>query len=161
MAGIDKTKLERYRKGELKFTQIFDLNPAQMAAVIATGHNFFTEGRLEEARKIFEGLAIIDSKYPYIHTMLGAIYQKMKQHDKALLRYTLALKLHPNDINALTNRGEIYLLLGKFLEAAGDLKRVLDLDPQNKNPVANRARLLSLLAAEALQKVRQERFTGK
>ena len=161
MAGIDKTKLERYRKGELKFTQIFELSAGQMAAVLACGHNFFSEGRLEEARRIFEGLAVLDPNHPYLHTMLGAIHQRMEQYEKAVVRYTVALKLYPNDIHALTNRGEIYLMLGKFLEAAGDLKKVLDLDLREKNPLANRARMLSVLAADALQKVRRERSTGK
>jgi tetratricopeptide (TPR) repeat protein len=157
MAGIDKTKLEQYRKGELKFTQIFELNGARMAAVLACGHNFFSEGRLEEARRIFEGLAVIDPKFSYIHTMLGAIYQKLEKHDVAILRYSLALKLAPNDITALTNRAEIYLTTGKILEAAEDLEKVLAIDPTQKSAVSKRARMLSALAAEALQKVQRER----
>jgi Flp pilus assembly protein TadD len=161
MASIDKVRLERYRKGELRFMQIFGLSATQMAAVLACGHNFFSEGRLEEAKRIFEGLAVIDPKYPYIHTMLGAIHQRMEQYDRAVVRYTLALKLYPNDVHALTNRGELYLMLGRFLEAAADLKKVLALDFQKTNPVANRARLLSVLATEALQKVQRERSVAK
>jgi tetratricopeptide (TPR) repeat protein len=157
MAGIDKTKLEQYRKGELKFTQIFELNGARMAAVLACGHNFFSEGRLEDARKIFEGLAVIDPMFPYIHTMLGAIYQKLEKYDVAVLRYSMALELDPNDIHALTNRAEIYLMMGKFLEAAEDLKKVLGIDSTQKSPASKRARMLSALAAEALQKVQRER----
>ena len=157
MAGIDKTKLEQYKKGDLKFTQIFELNGARMAAVLTCGYNFFSEGRLDEARKIFEGLAVIDPAFPYIHTMLGAIYQKLEKYDLAILRYSMALKLYPNDINALTNRAEIYLMVGKFPEAAEDLKKVLDVDSTQKSTVSNRARMLSALAAEALQKVQRER----
>ncbi|MCI0415217.1 tetratricopeptide repeat protein [bacterium] len=160
MAGIDKQKLERYRKGKLKFMQIFGLSGAQMASVLECGHNFFSEGRLEEARKIFEGLAVLDPNHPYIHTMLGAVYQRMEQYDTALIRYTLALKLYPHDIYALTNRAEIYLMLGKFPEAAADLKQVLELDSQKKNPAASRARMLSVMAAESLHKVRQQRSTS-
>jgi tetratricopeptide (TPR) repeat protein len=157
MAGIDKTKLEQYRKGELKFTQIFELNGTRMAAVLAAGHNFFSEGRLEEARKIFEGLAVIDPAFPYIQTMLGAIYQKSEKYDLAIARYSMALKLHPNDIHALTNRAETYLMVGKFPEAAEDLKRVLNIDSTQTNPVSKRARMLSALAADALLKVQRER----
>jgi Flp pilus assembly protein TadD len=156
MAEIDKSKLDRYRKGELKFLQVFNITKWQMASVIACGHNFFSEGKLEDAQKIFEGLAVLDPNHPYIQTMLGAIYQRMKQYDRAILRYTLALKLFPNDVCALTNRGEIYLMLGRFKEAADDLKKALQLDSQQKNPPTNRARLLSIVAAESLQKVRQK-----
>jgi len=71
------------------------------------------------------------------------------------------LPLYPHDIYALTNRAEIYLLLGKFQEAASDLKHVLELDSQKKNPAASRAQMLSVLAAESLQKVKQQRSTSK
>ena len=100
---------------------------------------------------------MIDPAFPYIHTMLGAIYQKLEKYDLAILRYSMALKLYPNDINALTNRAEIYLMVGKFPEAAEDLKKVLDVDSTQKSTVSNRARMLSALAAEALQKVQRER----
>ena len=49
--------------------------------------------------------------------MLGAIHQRMRQFDIALLRYDPALQIHPEDLYALTNRAEIYLLMGKFSEA--------------------------------------------
>ena len=156
MAEIDKSKLERYRKGELKFMQVFSITKWQLASVIACGHNFFSEGKLQEAQKIFEGLAVLDPNHPYIQTMLGAIYQRMEEYDRAIVRYTLALKLYPNDVCALTNRGEIYLMLGRFTEAADDLKKVLQLDSQNKNPAALRARLLSIVAAESLHSLRQK-----
>jgi len=136
--------------------QVFDITKWQLASVIACGYNFFSEGRLEEAKKIFEGLAVLDPNHPYVQTMLGAIYQRMKQYDRAIVRYTFALKLHPNDVCALTNRGEIYLMLGRFTEAADDLKRALQLDSQKKTPAAYRARLLSIVAAESLQSLRQK-----
>ena len=157
MAGIDKVSLERFKKGELKFTQLFQISASQIAAILVSGHNFFTKGRLAEARQIFEGLSVVDPNQPYVQTMLGAIYQQMEQYDRAICHYTAALKLNPGDINALTNRAEIYLKVGQFSEAASDLKKSIELDPDKKHPAAIRARLLSLMAAETLHKIKQGR----
>ena len=157
MPGIDKAKLERYRKGELKFMQIFNLNATQMASVMVCAHNFFREGRLEEAKKIFEGLEVMEPNHPYIHTMLGAIFQRMESYDRAITHYNHALKLHPQDIYALTNRAEIHLKLGKFTEAATDLKKAIELDGGKKNSAARRARLLSIIATESLQQIKQQK----
>jgi len=151
MPGIDKVKLDKFRKGELKFVQIFNVDAKQIASLLLAGHNFFVQGRFEEASAIFEGLAVLDPKNPYVHHILGAIYQQTQQYDKAILRYTLALELFSNDVNALTNRGEIYLNLGKFQDAAHDLKRAAELDPEKKHPSANRARLLTSVVAERLR----------
>ncbi len=60
--------------------------------------------------------------------------------------------MNPVDIHALTNRGEIALKLGRLQEAASDFKAAMDLDPARKHPAANRARLLVLLALDAVQK---------
>ena len=156
MPGVDKTKLEKFRRGEGRFVQIFNIDAKQVASLIVVGHNFFAQGKLQEAKDIFEGLAVLDPNNPYLHSMLGAICQQMQQYDVAILRYSRALELFPQDINALTNRGEIYLNLGKFQDAAKDLKTAIDLDPRKKHPSANRARLLAAMATESLKVAKEK-----
>jgi Flp pilus assembly protein TadD len=156
MPGVNKQKLEQFGKGELRFTQIFNFDPDQIASLLICGHNFFSEGRLEEAKRIFEGLAVLDPNNPYINNILGAIYQGLEQYDIAVLRFTRALELFPQDIVSLTNRAEIYLNQGKFLEASEDLRKAIALDPERKNPSANRARLLAALTTESLEEVKQK-----
>jgi Flp pilus assembly protein TadD len=151
MPGIDKSKLEKFRKGQLKFVQIFNIGSKQIASLFFTGYKYFSEGKLEEAKKIYEGLALLDPDNPYVHSLLGAINQQMQQFENALKHYTKALQIFPQDINSLTNRGEIYLNLGNFKEAGNDLNKAIKLDPNKKHPSANRARLLSITATEALK----------
>ena len=156
MANIDQAKLEKFGKGELKLAQLFDVDSSQVAALLMTGHNLYQQGHLEEAKKIFEGLAVLDGKNPYVHGILGAIYQKQEKYDVAIARYTLALSVFPKDPNSLTNRGEIYLKLGKFNEAASDFKKAIDLDPERKHPASNRARILVSLTADALKLAKEK-----
>ncbi|HSE42988.1 MAG TPA: type III secretion protein [Acidobacteriota bacterium] len=150
MPGIDKAKLDKYRSGEIKFVQIFNINAQQVASLLIVGHNFYSQGRLNEAQAIFEGLAVLDATNPYLHNILGAIFQRKKEYNKALLRYTLAIELLPDDIDAFANRGEVYLAIGKFLEASNDFKKAIELDADGREPSANRARMLATLAAERL-----------
>ena len=159
MANVDKEKVDKFNKGEIKLAQLFDVDANQVAALLLTGHNLFQQGKLDEAKRIFEGLAVLDGKNPYVHGILGAIYQKQEKYDVAIARYTLALSIFPKDPNSLTNRGEIYLKLGKFKEAAADFKKSIDLDPEKKNPASNRARILVTLTADAL-KLAKEKGVG-
>lgn len=151
MPGIDKSKLEKFRNGELKFVQIFNIGPKQIASLFCTGYKYFSEGKLQEAQKIYEGLALIDPNNPYVYSVLAGIYQQKQQFDIAVRLYSKALEIFPEDINSLTNRGEIYLNLGNFIEAGKDLNQAIKLDPDKKHPSANRARLLLLTATEALK----------
>ena len=128
-----------------------NVNPKQIAALMTAGFRWYEQGRLRDAKKIFEGLAVLDESNCYAHGVLGSIYQKEKNYDAAIERYNLAIALFPHDPNIFTNRGEIFLKLGKLEEAAGDLKKAIDLDPTRKHPASNRARLLVKAMQDALQ----------
>ena len=152
----DQEKVEKFKKGQLRLAQVFDIDAGQIAALLKMGHALFTQGRLEDAQNIFEGLAILDGRNPYVNGILGAIYQKQEKYDAAIARYSMALRLFPQEVNSLTNRGEIYLKLGKLQEAAIDFKAAIDLDPQMKHPSANRARMLVALTQQALSTAKEK-----
>jgi Flp pilus assembly protein TadD len=153
---VNKEKLEKFKRGELKLGQVFDFDAKQLAALIMTGHTLFSEGRLEEARQVFLGLAILDGRNPYVHGILGAIHQKQERFDAALAEYSMALELYPQDLYSRVNRGEIHLRLGNFREAAADFKIAIDSDPDKKHPAANRARLMVALTQEALKLAKEK-----
>ncbi len=132
--------------------QVLGIHAKHVAAILKTGHALFEHNKLEDAKNIFEGMSVLDGSNPYIHGMLGAIYQKQEKYELALEHYNAALRVNPDDIHALTNRGEIALKLGRLQEAASDFKAAMDLDPARKHPAANRARLLALLALDTAQK---------
>ena len=45
---------------------------------------------------------------------------------------------------------------GKLVEAAEDFRRVLELDPQQKDPLTARARVLAMAAFEAIKEAKAE-----
>lgn len=127
------------------------ITDAQKASLMLFGYSFFEQGRLEEARDIFEGLLMLDPKNPYAHALLGAVHHQQTRFADALICYTRALEFYPQDIQTLANRGEANLNLGKFSEAAADFTAAIQLDEDKKHPAANRARFLVTLTLEALK----------
>jgi tetratricopeptide (TPR) repeat protein len=115
------------------------------------GFRLYEEGDYVEARLIFEDLAQQDPLEAYYRTALGAIYLAEDELDAALEAFDEALKLNPKDSAALVNRGEVHLRLGNIMEAAQDFARAVDLDPENKDPLTMRARLLAAAAIETIE----------
>src|SRR5437016_2759039 len=107
MAEISLEKIEQFKRGELNLGQLLDIDIDQVAALILTGQNMIQQGRIEDAKTIFEGLAAFDGKNPYVFGVLGSIYQKEENFDLALAHYSKTLELFPNDIYSRANRGEI------------------------------------------------------
>ena len=128
-----------------------NLTPEQMASLLLVGHNYFQSGKYNAARNIFEGIQVMDPLNPYPSAILGSMFQQEGKCEEAIASFTTSLQIYPEDIHTLTNRGECYLNLGKFPEAAEDLKKAITLDPDQKNPAANRARLLAALTLEGLK----------
>lgn len=128
------------------------VGPAQLALALTTGYQLFEQGRLDDARDLFEGLSLLDPENAYIHGILGTICQKQGDDDVALLYYAVALDLFPDNIDILVNRGELLLKRGMFEDAAQDLRAAIALDPESKDPAANRARLLVTMTVEELNR---------
>lgn len=155
MAGAIEKQPEEVRNDELPLTEVFKIDSTDLAALHIIGHTLYEQGRLEDARNIFEGLIVLDPKNLFVTGILGAIYQKQEQYETALTFYDKALTLFPDDIYSLTNRGEIHLRLGSLNKAADDLRKAIEIDPERKHPAANRARLLVELTLQCLEIAKQ------
>lgn len=115
------------------------------------GFEFYEQGDYLSARAIFAELCEQDPAEAYYRTALGAIYLAEDELDAALESFDQALALNPKDSAALVNRGEVHLRLGNIIEAAQDFARAVDLDPENKDPLTMRARLLAAAALETVE----------
>ena len=87
----------------------------------------FQEGRREEAIKEFERLAKKDRDDRLARTRLVAAYQAMNRVPDGERVLNDALKRNPRDLEALMQRGELFLGARKYAEAEADLNKVLHL----------------------------------
>jgi Flp pilus assembly protein TadD len=140
--------MERYIEGEITWAAVQGIPPELIGEITEYGYLQFQRGKLKEAETVFKGLAFLDHKNPYHHTILGAIYQRTDRWGEGLAEYSVALEMDPTDITPYVNRGEIYYRCGTPDQADADFQNAIRLDPQGKNPWANRARFLKNLIAQ-------------
>jgi tetratricopeptide (TPR) repeat protein len=148
---VIEKQLKEFGNDELKLAELFKIDSSDVAALLLSGQTLYEQGRLEDAKNIFEGLLVLDSGNVFVSGILGAIYQKQGDYETALAYYDKTLSLFPDDIYSLTNRGEIHLKFGKLDKAAGDFRRAIELDPDRKHPAGNRARLLVEITLQCLE----------
>ena len=58
-------------------------------------------------------------------------YYALGQNDKALADYNSAVKVWPNEVEPLQNRGNFYYILERYQESDADFQKVLKLDSEN------------------------------
>ena len=94
-------------------------------------------------------------------TALGAVHLAKENLDVAMNCFNAAIALNEKEIASYVNRGEVYLRLGKVMEAAQDFKRAVDLDPTGKDPLVHRARVLAAAALESARPAHPSRAAGR
>lgn len=118
----------------------------QVVGMSLYGHQLFEEGKLEEARVVFEGLVGMGVEDAYAHTMLGTIFLAQGDQDRALALFEAALGISGRDTAARVYRGEIRLNRGQTRAALEDFQAAIrSADPSD--PFVERARRLAELAA--------------
>lgn len=152
--ALTKENLERFIKGEITWAQANGLTMEQVYSFAEFGYNLFEQGRYEDARKIFEGLIVLNPYDGYFHSVLGSIFARQGLDQAALKEYTTSLELDPNNAQVHVNRAELYLKSGQFEEAMTDLKQAVSVDPIGHNvPAIARARALAAATAALIQDV--------
>lgn len=144
-------KIVKYVHGEITLAELEGINEAQLYTIAEIGYVLMEEGKLEEARKIYEGLIELSPDESYFHSVLGAIYQRLNYLDRALNEYDRAILLNPDDIPSIVNSAEILLHTGKLLESSERLKKAILLDKSGDNSWAIRARALVVIISNILK----------
>ena len=138
-------------RGEITLAELSAVSGPEMLEMAVVGYSMYEQGRYEDARVIFSGLCALDPKEGYYRTALGAVFLALDDLRRAEESFNRAIRLNDREIASYVNRGEVYLRQGKILEAAKDFKRAVDLDPQSRDPITQRARVLAAAALKTLE----------
>lgn len=144
-------RVDKWIKGELTMQELHAISGPEMLEMAIVGFSMYEQGKYDEAAVIFQGLNALDPYESYYLTALGAVYLAQEDLEYAMKCFNQAIKLNDKEIASYVNRGEVYLRQGKVLEAAEDFKRAVDLDPEGKDPLTHRARLLAAAALETIE----------
>ncbi len=153
-------RTQQFLLGHLSGKEYNQVSPAQMLKMAVMGFTQYEQGRYPEAQAIFEALVFLDPTEPYYRIALGAAFLVQDELDLALTSLTAAITLKTVEVAAFVNRGEVHLRLGKIAEAAKDFKRAVELDPQVKDPLTQRARMLAAATLQMIQKARAAEKSG-
>jgi tetratricopeptide (TPR) repeat protein len=86
-----------------------------------------TAGRQDEANDLLETALVVDPRNRAAYIALGRVAQAQRLPGKAVRYYADALRLEPNDVNALAGQGEAYVQRGAVARAQRNLERVQSL----------------------------------
>jgi len=89
------------------------IEPEFMEGVYAYAHDFYQQGRLDDAEVFFRFLCIYDFYNADYVLGLGAVYQLKKNYQKAIDVYALAFMLGKEDYRPMLYAGQCNLLLGR------------------------------------------------
>jgi len=125
-------------------TPTLTLTEQQTAAIAALGYNLYEQGKMSEATTVFNGLVAIDPGNYIGYAGLGAVAlaSEPPQLDLAVANLREAARLNSKDPTVHANLGEALLRQAKFEEAAGAFEKALELDPEEEDAGANRARAI-------------------
>jgi Flp pilus assembly protein TadD len=157
-APWDPARVIQFIHGHITLGELQEISKEEQYKIAEVGYRFFTEGKLDNARKVFEGLIALDPRDAYFNTVLGSIAQQKGELERAEQLYTRALQINPFSAVAYANRGEVRLLRGNLLEAAKDLKRALEEDPQAREKATQRAKFTIKAVLTQIEATQKERL---
>ncbi len=114
------------------WNKALQLTPQDPNAYSGRGQTRFYLRQYEAALEDFTKAMSLTSNVPFRATMLmlkGSAYTNMQRFQEALKEFTNALKLNPNNLGALMNRGVVRGILGDNRGAIDDLSKAIAINP--------------------------------
>ena len=139
---VPSATFQKVLREEAGLNEYIGLDRHELSAVAALAGSLYEQGRITEARAIFEGLIALDPQLYLGYSGLGAIDLIEERLDSALANLTRAAGLNPGDPSVQSNLGEVLLRKARFPEASRCFEIALELDPGKVDPGANRTRAI-------------------
>jgi type III secretion system low calcium response chaperone LcrH/SycD len=119
--------LQRWADGRATLRDVRGYTDEELYAIARTAYVFFYQGRIPEARTLFQGLYAVNPADAYFAKALGVVEMAAGNPQGALAAYDVALKLDARDAQAYVGRAEVRLAVGQKSQAAEDLRRAAQL----------------------------------
>lgn len=117
--------VQRWADGKATLKEVRGYSDEELYAVARTAYAFFHQGKLVEARTLFQGLFAVNPRDAYFARALGVVEYASGNAEGALAAYEVAIKLAPSDAENYLGHAEVLLALRQPARAAEDLKKAL------------------------------------
>lgn len=130
--------MQRWAEGKATLRDVRGYTDDELYAIAKTAYVFYYQGRIAEARTLFQGLYAVNPADAYFAKALGVVEMAAGNPQGALAAYDVALKLDARDAHAYVGRAEVRLSLGQKAQALEDLRRISSLVAADE-PLAHKA----------------------
>jgi len=116
-------RLQKWADGKATLKDVRGYSDEELYSIARTAYFFFYQGRIAEARTLFQGLYAVNPLDVYFAKALGVVEMAAGNAVGALAAYDVALKISPQDAAAYVGRAEVKIALGQRTQAVDDLRR--------------------------------------
>ncbi len=138
--------LQKWADGKATLKDVRGYSDEELFSIARTAYYFFYQGKLNEARTLFQGLYAVNPLDSYVAKALGVVEHAAGNPQGALAAYDVALKISPQDSAAYVGRAEVKISMGQKTQALDDLKRAQQLCRDDQDLKAKISALLAGLS---------------
>jgi type III secretion system low calcium response chaperone LcrH/SycD len=128
------SRLQKWADGKATLKDVRGYSDEELYSIARMGYFFFYQGKIEEARTIFQGLYAVNPLDSYFAKALGVVELAAGNPAGAMAAYDVCLKLSPQDSAAYVGRAEVKVAQGQRSGAVDDLRRAAQF-VQPKDPL--------------------------
>lgn len=139
--------LQKWADGKATLKDVRGYTDEELYAVAKTAYFFYYQGRINEARTLFQGLYAVNPVDPYFAKALGVVELAAGNAQGALAAYDVAIKLAPQDPGAYAGRAEVKQVLGQTAQAMEDWRKAASLGKEGDPIHAKAQAVLSALSS--------------
>lgn len=119
--------LQRWADGKATLKDVRGYSDEELYSIARTAYYFFYQGRIAEARTLFQGLYAVNPLDAYFARALGVVELAAGNQQGSLAAWDVAVKISPNDPACYVGRAETRIALGQRGPAVDDLRRAAGL----------------------------------
>jgi Tfp pilus assembly protein PilF len=153
-AGLLHERQKELSAAEAEYKQVLTLDPKSTEAAIGLTNLYMKSGRLGDAEPLLRRLAAERADDAGIHLQLGRVLAAEGKKDDAIVEIQTALKLAPNDSDALRKIADLYSSSGKHDQAETAYRTLVAAQP--KDPELHRGLGQALLRQKKFPEAQQE-----
>jgi tetratricopeptide (TPR) repeat protein len=114
-----------------EFARAVELDPGDALPHALMAVSLRDQGKLEQAEAQIDEAKRLDPKLPLLHAFAASIHIVAKQESAAEEELKAALIAAPQDVGSLSALGDVYITQHRYLEAAQQYRKAVQLNPKS------------------------------
>lgn len=135
-----------WASGQATLRELKGYTPEELHCISQLGYTLFLNGKIRDARIVFEGLVAVDPRNEYYYRALGVVYHREGDVDRALRQFSHAITVSgQRSVAAFVNRAEVHISRRDHDRARADLDAAMRTSASPSEPLYRKARALRRL----------------